>query len=182
MIILGIDPGSVVLGYGAIQSHGPSTRLVEYGVIRPKLKQQDFNLRLLEIYNDLSKVVKRVAPNLISIETMFYHKNVQSLMKLAQARAITVLVSVQNNIPIIEYSPREVKKSITGRGNASKQQVQFFVRSMLNIEITPEFYDVTDALAIALCHNLKGKSSRNTTTKSVKSWKDFVEQNPDRII
>jgi len=182
MIILGIDPGSVVLGYGSIQSSGKSAQLVEYGVIRPKLKQNDFNLRLLEIFNDLTKVFNRVKPDLVSIEKMFYHKNAQSLIKLAQARAITILVTSQNKVPIVEYSPREVKKSITGRGNASKQQVQFFVKNLLSISETPEFYDVTDALAIALCHHLKSKDSLDNSGKSVKSWNDFIQQNPDRII
>lgn len=182
MTILGIDPGSVVLGYGAIQGLDKSSHLIEYGIIRPKLKKLDFNLRLLEIYNDLTKVFKRVKPDLVSIEQIFYHKNAQSLMKLAQARAITILVSVQNNVPIIEYSPREVKKSITGRGNASKQQVQYFVKNLLNISETPEFYDVTDALAIALCHYLKGKSMDSSSQKRSKNWSDFIEQNPDRVL
>lgn len=182
MIILGIDPGSVVLGYGSIQSSGKSAQLIEYGVIRPKLKQADFNLRLLEIFNDLTKVFIRVKPDLVSIEKMFYHKNAQSLIKLAQARAITILVANQNKVPIIEYTPREVKKSITGRGNASKQQVQFFVKNLLSITETPEFYDVTDALAIALCHHLKSSADIKNFGKGMKSWSDFVEQNPDRVI
>ena len=182
MIILGIDPGSVVLGYGAIHSVGKSAELIEYGIIRPKLKQSDFNLRLLEIFNDLTSIFKRIKPDLVSVEKMFYHKNAQSLIKLAQARAITILVTIQHGIPIIEYSPREVKKSIAGRGNASKQQVQFFVKNLLNISETPEFFDVTDALAIALCHHLKGGANGDIPGNRIKTWSDFIQQNPDRII
>lgn len=183
MILLGIDPGSVVLGYGAIQSLGKSSKLMEYGVIRPKLKQEEFNLRLLEIYEDLSKVIKRVQPDVVSIEQMFYHKNAQTLIKLAQARAITILVAAQNKIPIVEYSTREVKKSVTGRGSASKQQVQFFVKSLLSISETPEFYDVTDALALALCHHLKADYNHiSVSHKRIKSWSDFIQHNPDRIL
>lgn len=182
MILLGFDPGSVVLGYGAIQSEDKLAKLLEYGVIRPKLKQEDFNLRLAAIYEDLTKVVKRVQPDVVSIEKMFYHKNVQTLIKLAEARAIAILVAAKNKIPIVEYSPREVKKSITGRGNASKQQVQYFVRNLLNISETPEFYDATDALAIAMCHHLKGDPIVTTTSKKIKSWGDFIKQNPERLL
>ncbi len=184
MTILGIDPGSIVLGYGAIQSEDKSSKLIEYGVIRPKLKQEDFNLRLVEIYDDLSRVVERVEPEVVSIEKMFFHKNAQTLIKLAQARAIAVLVAAKNQISIVEYSPREVKKSITGRGNASKQQVQYFVRNLLHITETPEFFDATDALAIALTHHLKGEPQPSVAnaSKKIKNWSDFIQQNPDRLL
>lgn len=182
MIILGIDPGSIVLGYGAITSMNSNPELIEYGVIHPSLKQKDFNLRLLEIFNNLQKIVKRTSPKVIVIEKTFYHKNAQSLIKLSQTKAIAVLVALLNNIPVVEYSPREVKKLITGRGNASKQQVQFFVRNILKIEEKPEFYDATDALSIALCHFYQNSSNSSNDPKKVRSWTEFVQQNAHRIV
>jgi crossover junction endodeoxyribonuclease RuvC len=182
MIILGIDPGSVILGYGAVKTSNSSKQLVEYGVIKTGAKTQEFSARLLEIYLNLQRVFDRVSPDAISLETMFYHKNAQSLIKLAQARSIAMLVAAQHNVPIIEYSPTEVKKSVTGRGNASKQQVQYFVRSMLNISETPDFFDATDALAIALCHIHKSSNILSASSTKVKSWKDYALQNQDKII
>lgn len=180
MKILGIDPGSVLLGFGAIESRGNSLSLIEYGVVKAKLIEEDYYKRLNEIFIHVGKIIDRTQPDVMSFETMFYHKNAQSLIKLAQARAAAVLAAVSRNIEIIEYTPREVKKSVSGRGTASKQQVQFMIRTILKIEEKPEFYDATDALAIALCHHYKqGKAEGNN---KIRSWSDFIEHNPTRIL
>jgi len=178
MIILGIDPGSIFCGYGVIKIQSNNLKLIEYGVIKAKKKQEKYPLRLKEIFIRLQAVIERTLPDETAIESMFYSKNVQSLIKLSQARAIAMLVSSLRDIPVIDYSPREVKKAVTGNGNADKIQVQYMVKKLLNIEETNEFYDATDALAVAICHSSRRKTSNNT----IKTWKDFIEQNPKRII
>ncbi len=180
MIILGIDPGSVLIGYGAILTENKSLSLIEYGIIKAKLLENEYNKRLGEIFSQINLLIDRVAPDVISIETMFYHKNAQSLIKLSQARAAVIISAVNKNIDIVEYTPREVKKSVAGRGNSSKQQVQFMVRETLHILETPEFYDCTDALSLAICHFYK--QSPFAGNSKIKSWADYVIQNPDKII
>ncbi len=178
MIILGIDPGSVVCGYGVIAAEGSAFRLIEYGVIRAKKKSELMDLRLREIFLRLENVIDRTQPEAAAFETMFYSKNAQSLMKLSHARGAAMLSASLHEIPVHEYSPREVKKAVTGRGNAGKEQVQFMVKKMLNLDETPEFYDVTDALAVAVCHSLRNHAGQSKPG----SWKAFIKDNPDRIV
>ncbi|HAW08520.1 MAG: crossover junction endodeoxyribonuclease RuvC [Chloroherpetonaceae bacterium] len=180
MIILGIDPGSILIGYGAISAINKKISLIEYGVIKAKLIENEYNKRLGQIYSQINTLIDRVSPDVISLETMFYHKNAQSLIKLSQSRAAVIISAVNKNIDIVEYSPREVKKSVAGRGNSSKQQVQFMVRETLSILETPEFYDCTDALSLAICHFYKQSSGSNTS--KIKSWADYINQNPDKVI
>lgn len=181
MRILGIDPGSVLLGYGAIESRGNSLQLIEYGVVKAKLIEEEYYKRLNEIFLHVGKIIDRVKPEVMSFETMFYHKNAQSLIKLAQARAAAILAAVERKLEIIEYTPREVKKSVSGKGTASKQQVQYMIRTILKIEEKPEFFDATDALAIALCHYYKQGKTGSSNNK-VSSWSDFIERNPERVV
>ena len=130
-----------------------------------------------EIYQRLIQVVERCKPDVAAFESTFYSKNAQSLLKLAHARASAMLAAAMNDIPIAEYSPKEVKKSVTGKGSASKEQVQYMVKTLLNIKETPEFYDVTDALAVAICHCMKSE----IPTKKGGSWEEFIKKNPNRI-
>ncbi|MCL5991763.1 MAG: crossover junction endodeoxyribonuclease RuvC [Bacteroidetes bacterium] len=177
MIVLGIDPGSVICGYGVIEKKKNSLCVVEYGVIKAKKAYDELPYRLREIYQRLIKVIDRTKPDVAAFESTFYSKNAQSLLKLAHARASAMLAAAMNDIPISEYSPREVKKSVTGKGSASKEQVQFMVKTLLKIKETPEFYDVTDALAVAVCHSLKSE----LPSKKAGSWEDFIKKNPERI-
>ena len=178
MRVLGIDPGSIVCGWGIIDFRNNGFSLVEYGVVKAGKTGLDFPERLKEIYLRLLKVIERTKPEAAAFETIFYSKNVQSLVKLSHARSVAILAATLNNIPIFEHSPREIKKSVTGRGNASKEQVQYMVRKLLNIEETPEFYDSTDALAAAICHALKPAGS----SKNSKSWSEYLKENPGRVI
>ncbi len=178
MIVLGIDPGSVICGYGVIKAEGKNLSLVEYGVINAKKISTEIPGRLKEIYSRLDTVIKRNKPDTAAFESLFYYKNAQSLMKLSHARSAAILSAAMNDIPIAEYSSREIKKSVSGRGNAAKEQVQFMVRTTLAIEETPEFFDTTDALAAAICHAVRSTSP----ISSSKSWEDFVNNNPHRII
>ena len=177
MIIIGIDPGSVICGYGVIESESGKISMIEYGVIKAKKKEETYPLRLKEIFQRLEAVIARNLPDESAIESMFFSKNVQSLIKLSQARAVAMLASTLRQIPITDYSPREIKKSVTGNGNADKVQVQYMVKKLLNIEETHEFYDATDALAVAICHSFR----RNSPVSAVKNWKDFLDKNPDKV-
>jgi crossover junction endodeoxyribonuclease RuvC len=177
-IILGVDPGSRICGYGVISKNGNLIELLEYGVVKVNLRDASFNDRLLEIHDRLQQVIARNKPTNAAFENLFFAKNVQSLVKLSHARAVAILAAVQNHLEISEYSPREIKKSVTGNGNASKEQVQFMVKTLLNIKENHQFFDATDALSVAICHSMRSANLTNTH----KSWKDFIQNNPDRII
>ncbi len=178
MRILGIDPGSLLCGYGVIESCDRHFLVVEYGVIEVGKSQRALPLRLRDIFRRMEAVIARTLPDEAAIESLFYGKNAASLVKLAQARSAALLPAILQDIPIIEYAPREVKKAVTGRGNAAKAQVQYMVRKLLQLQETPEFYDVTDALAVALCHGLK----KHTPQTQSKSWKAFVQEHPERVM
>lgn len=177
MVIFGIDPGSVNCGYGCIKWDQRKAKLIEYGVINAKKKEQDFSQRLGYIYSKIYEKVKSNKPDWFCLETVFHAKNSQSLIKLSHARASALLAGVNQGIDIVEYSPNEIKKSVVGKGHAGKEQVQFMVKKLLNISETNELFDATDALAVALCHAFKGKFVGGKTS----SWKNFIMENPDRI-
>ena len=178
MKILGVDPGSVVCGYGVIEKQGNLLKLVEYGVIEAKRKHPDFNQRLKEIYHRLSEVIKRTQPDEAAFESIFFAKNAQSLIKLSHARGSAIVAVAQSDISIAEYSAREVKKAVTGRGAAGKEQVQYMVKTLLNITETHHFFDATDALAVAICHSLRsGEVSAGKT-----GWADYIKQHPELVI
>ncbi|MGE5479930.1 MAG: crossover junction endodeoxyribonuclease RuvC [Chloroflexota bacterium] len=188
MRILGIDPGSVVCGYGVIEEASGKLRMVESGVIRAKLYAEDFNERLKEIYVRLASVVKRTKPDVAAFESPFYSKNVQSLIKLSHARAVSVLAAAMADLPIYEYSAREVKKSVTGNGAAAKESVQFMTIKILGIEDEREaLYDASDALAVAICHYMKGGQTTAPAPKSkskkgnAADWSQFIKDNPERV-
>lgn len=178
MVIFGIDPGSVNCGWGAVLMEGKKFSLIEYGVIKLKKIEDDFPKRIDLLFNKLSSKIKENKAEIVCIESVFNAKNTQSLIKLTHARAAAMLAGTTNNAEIIEFTPNQVKKSVTGRGHASKEQVQYMVKTLLNIKETPELFDATDALAVGLCFCLnngnKGKSTSN--------WKDFIKENPNRII
>ena len=155
VIILGIDPGSVVTGYGVVACEGRDRRLVDCGFLRPD-PHLAFPQRLLRIYDDLLRLVADASPDEVAIEAVFFGANVKTLMKMCHARGGIMVALANSDLPIFEYAPREVKKAVVGRGNASKEQVQFMVRQLFGMEERPEPYDVTDALAVALCHANRG--------------------------
>ncbi len=177
MIILGVDPGTLVTGYGVIEGTGRSIKLLAYDVVRNNGTVK-MPMRLKCIYQALQRIIEKYAPDEFAIETAFYGKNAQSALKIGQARGISILASVLNEIPTTEYSPREIKKAVVGNGSASKQQVQFMVKTLLNIKETPKLYDATDALAVALCHYHRQTAPRAKFT----NWKSFVEAHPERIV
>ena len=177
MIILGIDPGTRITGYGIISIKNNSFIKIACGSILLKA-ENSIPQRLEVIYREINKLVKKYKPDEFAIETAFYGKNVQSAMKIGYARGVAILCAVHNNIPAGEYSPREVKKSVVGRGAASKEQVSFMVKTLLNVKHEKIKTDESDALAIALCHAFRLK----TPSKKTKDWKSFIDAYPDRII
>lgn len=180
MIILGIDPGTVVTGYGVINCAGGSANkitLVEFGAIEAK-KLDAIPKRLALIFSRLTKVIERTSPDECAIETAFYDKNVQSAMKLGQARGVAVVAAELAGLAIGEYAPRVVKRAVTGNGNASKEQVEFMVGKLLSIGAHDrKLPDAYDALAVAITHALK----RTGRTATATNWKQFIDANPERI-
>lgn len=177
MIILGIDPGTRITGYGVIKYTNNSFVRIASGSIKLPA-DQPIPQRLEIIYSELSKIIKRHKPDEFAIETAFYGKNVQSAMKIGYARGVSILCALHNSVPTSEYSPREVKKSVVGKGAASKDQVLFMIKTLLNIKSEKIKVDESDALAIALCHAFRMK----TPVKKTKDWKSFIEAYPERVI
>jgi crossover junction endodeoxyribonuclease RuvC len=177
MIILGVDPGTIITGYGIIKHTGNKTRVLDYGVVKNG-SGKSMPLRLKAIFARLSEVIEDYKPDEFAIETSFYGKNAQSAMKLGHARGVSMLAAVNRDIPTTEYSPREVKKAVVGNGAASKEQVRFMVKTMLRMKASPVFYDSSDALAVALCH--LHRVSR--PEKRFRDWKSYIEANPDKIV
>lgn len=177
-IILGIDPGTSVLGYGIINIKDGKMFLVNYGVIKlNKLKSHPDKLKM--IHDRVSSIIKEYKPDEMAIEAPFFGKNVQSMLKLGKAQGICIAVSLGRNVPFEEYSPRRIKQSITGKGAASKEQVAEMLKRLLNMKQVPEYLDATDALAAAVCHHFsKGKGEHNKTKSS--DWSSFIKNNPKR--
>jgi len=150
MRVIGIDPGTLVTGYGVIEEREGQIWCLDYGVIRNK-KDLPFPVRLKDIYKNLKTLFEKYRPDEVSIETVFYSENVSSALKLGHARGVAILAAVHNNYEIFEYSPLEVKQSVTGYGKAHKDQVRSMVKSLLRMDGEP-FLDSTDALAVAICH------------------------------
>ena len=181
MIILGIDPGSRHTGYGVVR-HDDAGRqqLVEYGVLHLDATD-DHELRLKQIYDRLTQVIERTLPDECAIEMPVYGRNPQSMLKLGRAQAAAMLAVLNRQIPVTQYTPKEIKKSVTGNGNASKEQIWFMVRSILTItDKDPRLsLDASDALATALCHAHRQRAG--TQTKTYKDWGAYLRANPDRI-
>ncbi len=152
MIILGIDPGSVITGYGVIDARGRHCELVDCGVVRTSSRKALAD-RLKVIYDGLCEVIDRHRPELLAIETAFAGRFPKAALVLGHARGVALLAAANRGLQVWEYAPREVKLAIVGEGGASKQQVQFMVRAMLNLNRDPMSEDASDAVAVALCHN-----------------------------
>ena len=152
MKIIGIDPGLVQTGFGIINVDNDKVSLIDYGIIKPEVKDT-LAKRLLTIFNDVVSIISSYNPQIFAIEDIFYGKNIKSAMRLGQARGASMVAAASKNMPRYEYSSRKVKQSITGNGNAHKMQVQFMVKAKLQMNHNPEPIDASDALAVALCHD-----------------------------
>ncbi len=178
-IILGIDPGTTIMGYGIIQTDGKKASVLTMGVIELH-KFKDHYLKLRKIFERVTHLIDHYFPDELAIEAPFYGKNVQSMLKLGRAQGVAMSAALAKQIPIFEYAPRKIKLAITGQGSASKEQVAAMLKSILNIKNFPDTtLDATDGLAAALCHFYQNTS--NHEANSFKSWKDFMNKNPGRI-
>ncbi len=177
MIILGIDPGTNYTGYGIIKQDKNSLTRIANGLIKLPASQP-ISLRLEIIYDELNNIIKKYKPDEFAIETAFYGKDVQSAMKIGYARGVSILAAVHNKLPTSEYSPREVKKSVVGTGAASKEQVSYMIKTILEIKEEKMRSDESDALAVALCHAFRMRMPLKKST----NWKSFIEAFPDRVI
>ncbi|MFW0862703.1 MAG: crossover junction endodeoxyribonuclease RuvC [Candidatus Komeilibacteria bacterium] len=149
-IILGIDPGFADTGYGIVEFIGGKTKTLGYGSIKTPAKQ-DFSERLEYIYNELNKLIKKYKPGSIAVEQLFFYKNVTTAIKVSQARGIVLLAAQQNKLSIHEYTPLQIKQSLTGYGRAEKKQMQLMIKAVLGLKEIPKPDDAADALAVALC-------------------------------
>ncbi len=177
-IILGIDPGTNIMGFGLIADKGKKIELIALDVI--KLDHLDSHpLKLKSIFEKVLGLIDHYHPDEVALEAPFFGKNVQSMLKLGRAQGVAMAAALYRDIPIFEYSPRKVKQSITGHGNASKEQVSAMMNRLLVIAEQPKYFDATDAVAVACCHYFQ--RSPNDTTKSYTGWSAFVSNNPDRV-
>ena len=179
-IILGIDPGTIIMGYGLITVTGSSISLLELGVLKPG-KVDDGYKKLQLIFNTVSGLITKYQPDAFAIEAPFFGKNVQSMLKLGRAQGVAIAAAMRHGLEVVEYSPKKVKQSVTGNGNADKEQVMKMLQSILSFKESPKHFDATDALAVAVCHHYQSNSPLKKTGKALKGWEDFLKQNPGRL-
>ncbi|MHA7130947.1 crossover junction endodeoxyribonuclease RuvC [Algoriphagus namhaensis] len=177
-IILGIDPGTNLMGYGLIRTSGKNYEVIQYGVIQLK-KYAGHELKLKKIFERVSGIIEEFIPDSVALEAPFYGANVQSMLKLGRAQGVAMAAALSREIPITEYSPKKVKQSVTGNGNASKEQVAAMLQTLLNLKELPKHLDATDALAVAICHHFH--EGRVQTRGRSQGWKSFIEENPGRV-
>ena len=179
-IILGIDPGTNIMGYALLKTHLRNSEIVTLNVVKMnKLPDQTAKLRM--IFEQTLQLIEQYHPDILAIEEPFYGKNPQSMLKLGRAQGVAIAAAIHHDIPIHEYAPLKIKMAITGVGSASKQQVAGMLQRMLHLDPDemPKFMDATDALGAAYCHFLQ--MGRPESQASFKSWKDFVNKNQDRV-
>ena len=180
-IILGIDPGTNILGYGIIHTSGNTMKLVVMGVVRLE-KVTEHTDKLHKIFNRIVALIEEYKPEELAIEAPFFGKNVQSMLKLGRAQGVAIAAALSKNLPVNEYSPKKIKQSITGSGNSSKEQVSAMLKTLLNFKENPEFLDATDGLAAAVCHYFQSKPGISGTKKSYTGWKAFLTDNPEKKV
>lgn len=176
-IIIGIDPGTTVMGYGVIAIEGKKMRLLQYGVIHLS-KYASHALKLKKIFERTVQLLDDFVPDEMAIESQFFGKNVQSMLKLGRAQGVAIAAAMSREVPVVEYAPKKIKLAVTGNGNASKEQVAAMLRSLLNFDNTDQLLDATDALGVAVCHHFQ---QPNQTAAKPKDWSSFVKANKDRV-
>jgi|SRR5690606_7909484 len=178
-IILGIDPGTAVMGYGVVTESGKDLSLVTLGIV--KLGHlSNHALKLQAIFKKTTEIINAYQPDCIALEAPFYGKNIQSMLKLGRAQGVAMAAGLALDIPIFEYAPRKIKQAVTGNGNAGKEQVAAMLQTLLKFKESPKFLDATDGLAAAVCHSFQ-KVNGNSNLQSYSGWSAFVKDNQDRI-
>ena len=177
-IILGIDPGTTVMGYGILRVVGKKAEFVTLGIINLRAIK-DHYLTLRKISEEVTKLVETYLPDELAIEAPFFEKNVQSMLKLGRAQGVAMAAALSREIPITEYEPKKVKMAITGNGSASKEQVAKMLQQLLDIKELPKHFDATDGLAVAVCHYFNG--GRAQKQQHYSGWEAFITQNQERL-
>ena len=177
-IILGIDPGTTIMGFGVIRGSGKDPEYLDMGAVDLK-REGDHYLKLKKIYERTLDLMDTYLPDEVAIESPFYGKNVQSMLKLGRAQGVAMAAVLSRDIPVFEYAPRKIKLSITSAGDASKEQVARMLQRMFKLPALPDNLDATDGLAAAVCHFYQ---KENILPRSgAKNWEEFIRKNPDRI-
>ncbi|MEY3053023.1 MAG: hypothetical protein RLY31_2808 [Bacteroidota bacterium] len=175
---IGIDPGTNITGYGVIEIASGELKLLDLGVITMQSKDEHPE-KLKDIFQAIQALVNRFQPHEMAIEAPFYSKNIQSMLKLGRAQGVVMAAAMVSGIPVTEYAPRKVKQSITGKGNATKEQVAAMLKHILGTRLEETLPDATDALAVAICHYYQHSSITNGS-KRYKDWSAFLKDNPTR--
>lgn len=181
-IILGIDPGTIIMGYGIIEINGKSIHLLEMDVLKMSSKLDAYE-KLEKIHHKVQELIGNFKPDYFAIEAPFFGKNVQSMLKLGRAQGVAIAAAIQAGLTVHEYSPKKIKQSITGNGNAGKEQVMKMLQHILQFENDPVYMDASDALAVAVCHHFQNNTIVPAVASKAKAtgWKAFLENNPSRV-
>ena len=177
-IILGIDPGTSIMGFGVISSIGKKPAYHDMGILDLR-KISDQYLKLKSIFNTTIELIEKYKPDELAIEAPFYGKNVQSMLKLGRAQGVAISAALTRDLPIFEYAPRKIKLAVTGTGQASKEQVSGMLEKMFMIKEMPKNLDATDGLAVAVCHFYEKAPGEKKS--GPKNWEDFINKNPGRV-
>lgn len=178
-IIIGVDPGTNVLGYSIISTENNTIRVLKNGVLQLKKSDEHFK-KLRSIYDKIHVLISEYKPCVLAIEAPFFAKNVQSMLKLGRAQGAAMLAAAHHELEVVEYSPRKIKQAITGKGNASKEQVARMLKSILHLTQLPEYFDETDALAAAVCH-VHAANKISIKTSAFQNWNDYVKSHPGKV-
>jgi crossover junction endodeoxyribonuclease RuvC len=181
-IILGIDPGTVVMGYGLLRISGKELSVIKMDAVRLNGKKDMFE-RLSMIHDVMNELILAYQPQELAIEAPFFGKNVQSMLKLGRAQGIAIAIAMQHGLPVTEYAPKKVKQAITGNGNAAKEQVWEMLQRWISVQDKIRNMDASDALAVALCHHFhqQGPAPLDAHGSRKKGWADFIRENPERL-
>jgi len=177
-IVLGIDPGTSILGFGIIKGSGKKPELMDLGIVDLR-KISDPYMKLRRIHEAVSQLIDQYLPDEMAIEAPFFGKNVQSMLKLGRAQGVAIAAAISRSVPVFEYAPRKVKMAITGLGSASKEQVAAMLGNMFSTNMENQKLDATDGLAAAVCHFYQ--KSEITSVSGAKNWSDFIKKNPGRV-
>ena len=178
-IIMGIDPGTNLMGYAFIRTGEKKPRLLQMGVLDMR-KEEDHLAKLKVIYHEITRLITLFQPNVVAVEAPFFHKDVQAMLKLGRAQGMAIAAAFSQQVPVVEYLPKVVKKAVTGNGNAAKVQVAGMLKHLIIGEYDDKQNDATDALAVALCHQSHSTYS-SPGAKKYSSWASFVSDNPDKL-
>lgn len=181
--IMGIDPGTNFMGYAIIDTSGKNKKpeLIVSGVLDMN-RETDPYIKLQHIFKRTLQVIDSYHPDELAIEAQFFGKNIQSMLKLGRAQGVAIAAALQRDIPIFEYAPKKIKMSVTGNGNASKEQIALLLSKFMEINTTSDMLDETDAIAIAYCHYLQSCSPVKSEGSTCRNWSDFIKKNPGKIV